>query len=580
MAENAAIVQVKNFYNRLTTVQKIMIGSVIGVVVIGLLIIITSSTKEEMAVLYNKLEPGDASKITERLDEMQVDYELTDNGSTIMIEKDKIYDTRIDLAGEGLPETSVVGYEIFDRTNLGMSEFVQKLNYRRALEGELSRTIGAMNEVQKARVHIVIPEKALFEKDQKPPTASITLKLNSGRSLSRLNIEGIQNLTAASVEGMQPDEVTIVDQRGRILSHKSSDNSTIAGMSAQQYEQQMNVERYLSDKVQSLLSGVLGHGNSEVRVNADLDFTQIEKTITDFDTEKQIERSTQTIQESSSSKDSLSYPYVQMDKSQSNVITNYEIPKTVEKIVQGVGTIQRLSVAALINGSVKIMEKEGEKALEYVPRSDEEMQKLTEIVKNAIGYDPTRNDQVSVLNVPFDTMLDEQDPSEFLEPPWYENPQTQKIILMLFLMLIAVFVMFRLLRSRQVKERLRLALGLPEEAKIEEDEDEEHLEDFVIDDDELMLLPAELPEQLLLEGEEEEEMEEDEMESGVEFDRDSLASKAQAKLEETPEMTEDALMKLEIKEKVQQYLEEDTDSAVKLVKMVLLQDSASKGFNF
>ncbi|MFW5662773.1 MAG: flagellar basal-body MS-ring/collar protein FliF, partial [Bacteroidota bacterium] len=175
MADNALVEQTKGFVNRLSRLQKIVITGVVGIVVIALLVLIFSSAGKEIdyAVLYSSLDPSDASQITQSLKEKGLDYKLEDNGTKILIAKDQLYQTRLDLAGEGLPQSSVVGYELFDKTNLGMSEFVQKLNYRRALEGELSRTISAMEEVKKVRVHIVIPEKALFKKDQKPPTASV-----------------------------------------------------------------------------------------------------------------------------------------------------------------------------------------------------------------------------------------------------------------------------------------------------------------------------------------------------------------------------------------------------------------------
>ncbi len=599
MAEYAAMEQIKGFYEKLTKVQKIIIGSVLGVIIISLATLIFSSTDKEFSVLYSQLEPQDASQIIEKLKEKQFDYELKDEGSTILIEKSKVYQTRLDLAAEGLPETSVVGYEIFDKTNLGMSEFVQKLNYRRALEGELSRTITNMDEITKARVHIVIPEKVLFKKDQKDPTASITLSLRSGRSISRLNVEGIQNLVAGSVEGMEPDNVMIVDQRGRVLSEKKSDKSTIAGLTATQYEQQMNVEKYLSGKVQSMLDGVLGPGNSEVRVNADLDFTQIERTITDFDPERQVERSTQAIEDKTSKVDSVTNSYFNLndntkdrsstpmlnkdEKSKSNIITNYEVSKKVERIVEGVGNIKRLSVAVMVNGTLDVVEKEGDKSLEYSPREKEEMEKLEQIIKKSVGFDPDRDDQVSVINVPFDTVIQEKDINDFYRQPWYEMPEYQKLLLLILAMAVTIFIMYKILRSKQVKDRLRIAFNLPDKIELEEEEEEEDLEEIQLDDEELLLMPAELPEQLLLESEKADKAlglpEEEIIESG---DGGSLASKAQAKLEETPEMTEEALMKLEIKEKVQKYMDSDTEEAVKLVKMLLSQDviESASGFNF
>jgi flagellar M-ring protein FliF len=593
MADGSVFDQFRGFTKRLTSLQKIVIFSIFFLVIGGLIYIINSASKPDMAILYSSLEQNDASKIVDKLKEKNIEYEIKDNGSTILVDKKVLYETRLSLASDGLPETSTVGYEIFDKTNLGMSEFVQKLNYKRAIEGELSKTIGALQEINKVRVHIVIPEKALFEKDQKNATASVSLNLKSGRSLSKISIEGIQNLVSSSIEGMSPDNVIVVDQRGRILSEKQLDKSAVAGLTASQYEQQKKVEEYLSGKVQSLLSGVLGQGNSEVRVNADLDFTQIEKTITDYNPDRTVERSTQAIEESNTSLDSVNNslvninknqaintnPYINKNtKTQSNVISNYEISKTVERIVQGVGNIKRLSIAALVNGTTKVEEKNGQKVLVYVPRKDEEMQKLNEIVKNSVGYDPSRNDQVSVLNVPFDTSLQEQDLDDLYKKPWWQNPEYQKLILLVFAMLVTIILMLRLLRSKQIKDRVRMALSLHDKNKYQAEEFEDELNEILMPREEMLMLPAELSDQLLLEG----EIPSRQLEIPAEIDlmqgmdKDELAARAKAKLEEVPQYTEDTLMRMEMKRKVEEYLDQNTEDALRLVRLFISQEPGEK----
>lgn len=579
MAENTFIEQVRTFYKRLSLLQKLVIGVVLIGLIVGIVLIVSSSKPVEMGVLYSNLEPADASKIVESLKAKGMKYELADNGSTILVEKSKLYDTRIQLAGEGLPSESIVGYELFDKTNLGMSEFVQKLNYRRALEGELARTIATMDEVKKVRVHLVIPEKTLFKKDEKPPSASVIIHLKSGRSLSKISIEGIQNLVASSVEGLTTDRVTVVDGRGKILSEPPLDNSTVVGLTQTQHDIQRRVEQHYAEKVQSLLDGVLGVDNAKVRVNAEIDFTQVEKTITDFDPDRQVIRSEQNIQEVSQSTDSLSYPTVSQAKNSSNVIQNYEISKTVSHIIESTGNIKRLTVSAIINGVTKVVETDGVKKIQYTPRTQEEIEQLTLAIKNAVGYDPTRNDQISVLNVPFDTSLLEQELEEQQPVVWYKDKEIIKLIALIAAILITVFLMFALIQSRYVKERLRIALGLPNpkllakekvEVEEEEEEPEEKLEDLSLDEEDLLLLPAELPEQVLLEGETKEE------EPPIEEEEDmaALESMAKAALEEVEpkEMTEEDLLKLEIKEKVETFLDEQTEQAVKLIKIFLQQD--------
>jgi len=320
----------------------------------------------------------------------------------------------------------------------------------------------------------------------------------------------------------------------------------------------------------------LGYGNSEVRVNVELDFTQVDKTITDFDPEKQVVRSEQNILDKSSSSDSLSYPHVSMDKDLSNQIANYEISKSVERIIQGVGNIKRLSIAALINGTQKVGDKEGKKVMEYVPRADEEMKKLEDIVKNAVGFDITRNDQVTVVNVPFETHFEQPNLEELNKPLWYEDPENIKLIALILLMIGVIILIYKILQSKLIKDRFRIALMLPAKIQVDEEEEEqeaeeEELEEIEFDDDDLLLLPAELPEQLLLEGERlDSDMEAlEEAEEDSEFD---LAGSASASLDGAGVMTEEALMKIELKNKVENYIDEQTQEAVKLVRILLAQD--------
>lgn len=572
MAKSEMTNQFKNLYQKMPFWQKLVIGGVVLAVVIGIIYIISSaSSSVDMSLLYSGIEESEMSKIVGKLKESNVKYELR-SGNTIYVEKDKLYETRIALASEGIPESGTVGYEIFDKTSLGMSEFVQKLNFRRALEGELVRTISTLDEVKKARVHLVIPERALFEKDQKTPSASVILHLKSNRTLNKSSVVGIQNLVASSIEGMNRDAVTVIDQQGKVLSDTPSDGSTIAGLTKTQYEEKISVEQYLANKVQGMLDGVLGPGNSEVRINTDLDFTQVEKTITDYDPEKQAVRSEQSITEKSQSTDSLSYPAVNMAKDQSNQISNYEVPKTVQKIVEGVGNIKRLSIAAMINGTNKIIDDNGKKTVQYTPRNDDEMKKLTEIIKNSVGYDPTRNDQFSITTIPFDTSNFTEDVQQLQEIPWWKNPDNVKLIILILTVLITMFIMYRLMQSKIIKDKMRIVMSLPEPTKAGEDMlIEEEPEDIMLDEDQLMFLPTELPEQLLLEGERQERP--FSYDDGEDVDRDYLTSRARGQLEgERIDLSENDLMRLEIRGKVQQYMDDRTTDAIRLIRILLLQD--------
>lgn len=578
MADNIQS-QVKTFYNKLGLVQKIVIFTIPALVIALLMYFFMNGALKEREVLFSGLEQGDAGKIVEILKENKIGYELKDNGSTILVEKDKVMDTRISLASQGLPESSVVGYELFDKTNLGMSEFVQKLNYKRALEGELSKTISALDEVKKARVHIVIPERALFIKDQKEPTASVTLQLNSGRNLSQKTVEGIQTLVASSIEGLQTNNVSVIDHKGKLLSVPEINVNTVAGLTAQQYDQQKSVEEYLTNKAQTMLDNVLGVGNANVRLNAELDFTKIDQTKTDFDPDRQVIRSEQTILETSKTTDSLNYSGVNSDRNQSNVIQNYEISQVVEHISHNVGGIKRLSVAAMINSVPKIIDSNGVKTVTYLPRTDEEIQKLTDIIKNAVGYNPERNDQITVTNVQFDTNFDEFDLDMKPKLEWHENPDNQKLFVLIGIILITIFLMYKFMQSKFIREKVRIALELPGKAEFSVDLDSETQQQQIVEDmnftDNLMLLPSELPDQLLLEGDSRSGFNETEefildAGSGTKIKK-GLASKRSALSSHNVELDEENMMKLEIKNNVQEYIDNNVVEAVKLLRNIISQ---------
>jgi len=580
LENNPSVERAKGFLDKLKMWQKLTGLAVIAITVGGMLWVAFSVQTTRLATLYTDLDPSDAGEIVQLLKEQGIQYMIKEDGTKIQVPHEKVNELRLDLAKRGLPENSNVGYELFDKTNLGMSEFVQKINFRRALEGELGKTISEMDEIRKARVHIVIPDRALFKKDQKVPTASITLHLKSNRSLSRLSVEGIQNLVSSSVEGLETDNVKVTDQKANILSKTPLDESTVAGKTSLQHDQQRRVEEHLAGKVQTLLDGVIGVGNTKVRVNADLDFTQIEEEKTAFDPEQTATRSEQNVVDQNESADSLSYPYVNMSKNEQTQIANYEISKSVEHIIHSVGAINRLTVSCLINGTVKITDKEKGKLIEYSPRTDGEMQKFSEIVRNAVGYDPTRNDQISVINVPFEHTLDEDNYEDVFPPVWYTVPENKRILFLIGSILIIFTLMVALLQSKQVRERMRIALGLPatiiiDDFDLEEQEHDELPEELDFDDDEMLLLPAELPDQLLLE--QDVPVYEEDIKEELELEQESLADIADADFF-SAELSEDALMKLEIKGKVEDFVDTNPAEAAKLLRMWMASDNDLSAF--
>jgi flagellar M-ring protein FliF len=295
------------------------------------------------------------------------------------------------LAREGLPKRNGVGYELFDATNFGMTDFVQKLNARRALEGELRRTIEGLDEVDAARVHITVPEPSIFLDQQKEPKASVVIKMVAGRQISKEQIRGISHLVSSSIEGLNPNNISVVDFDGRLLSNPYGDDPA-ALASSRNIELQQNVEKYLERKTEGMLVGVLGPGKATVQMAVDLDFNQVESSLEKFDPESRVVRSEERNDENTKNAPDG-------DHQRERSLTNYEIDKTVEHIIQEIGNVKRLTISVAVDGRYS---KKGKGEWIYEPRSSEELLKIEDMVKNAVGYDLARGDQVVVHNVQFD----------------------------------------------------------------------------------------------------------------------------------------------------------------------------------
>ncbi len=381
-------------FNKLSLQQKILIGgiAVVTVVMIGLMLF--AFNEPVYTTLYNNLASDEAGEVVKFLSNKKIPYKLKDGGNTIEVPKKNVYQVRLELAGKGIPSSGMIGYEIFDQNTIGMSEFMQKLNFKRAMEGEIARTIVEQKGIKNARVHIVIPEKAVFKDQQKDATASVVLDIQNGYRLTENNITAITNLVAASVESLEPDKVTIVDTKGHLLS-KEPDEEGLSVSSNKQYEIKGKIENYLSRKAKAILDKVLGYGNSDVKVNVDLDFTKIERTLENYDPESQVAISEQTSKNNTN----------QLSKQDSNqtsaesTTTNYELSKTIEHVIEGAGTIKRITVAAVINGIQKEI-KPGETVNE--PRSEEQLKQLEQLIRQAVGIDESRNDKVSIVSIPFE----------------------------------------------------------------------------------------------------------------------------------------------------------------------------------
>jgi flagellar M-ring protein FliF len=383
--------------------------------------LITWSGEDNYLPLYTQMAPADAGEVVAALDARKIPYRLSANGTTILVPRDKIYTTRIDLATQGLPNGGGIGFELFDNLKLGMTEFAQTVNYQRALQGELVRTINGLSEVESSRVHLVMPEKSLFIEDEHPASASVILKLKGGRFLTKDQVQGIVNLVSSSVSQLPPEKVTVVDSNGKLLAGHEDPND-MGSISNDQLDFQARVERGIETRVTTMLENVLGKEKAIVRVAAELDFIRQEKTEELYLPDNQVVRSEQNYNEASNRATNgpagipgLAANITQGQKTTTGAATtdgfrktdnttNYEIGKVTSHQIMPTGKLKRLSVAVVVDGSYETTpaEAEGEApTVTYVPRSDEEMAKLANIVKRAVNFDQVRGDQVEVVNISF-----------------------------------------------------------------------------------------------------------------------------------------------------------------------------------
>lgn len=386
-----------SIFNKLSIQQRLMLGGISVVAIVLLLFILFAFNEPAFTTLYSNLPANEASEVVQYLNNQKIGYRLENGGNSISVSKVDVYEVRLALAGKGIPSSGMIGYEIFDKNTIGMSEFMQKINFKRALEGEIARTIIQQDGIENARVHIVNPEKAVFKNEQREATASVVVKLRGGVSLSQNSIMAITNLVASSVEGLDPSSVTIIDNKGRLLSKKTED-SELAINSGKQYEIKSGIENYLASKAQTILDKIVGYDNSDVKVNVDIDFKQIEKTLETVDPESQIAISEQSSRNTSSGK-SLSDSNAVFSES---TTTNYELSKTIEHMIDGSGNIKRITVAAVINGVVKEVQNGETTELVNEPRSDEQLQQLELLLRQSVGIDDTRNDEISIVSIPFE----------------------------------------------------------------------------------------------------------------------------------------------------------------------------------
>ncbi|MCC6888468.1 MAG: flagellar M-ring protein FliF [Hyphomicrobiales bacterium] len=366
----------------------------------------------QMTMLFSELSIEDSGAIIKDLERQGIPFQLRNEGSTILVPRDRVTRLRMKLAESGLPKGGGVGYEIFDRSDtLGATSFVQNVNHLRALEGELARTIRAIDRVQMARVHLVLPERPLFSRDRPEASASIVLRVRG--MLEPQQVRAIRHLVASAVNGLKPERVSVVDESGRLLADGArSDNAM--GLTAD--ERQMAFERRLREQVEAIVNSVVGPGRARVQLSADFDFNRITQTSERFDPEGRVMRSSQTREETSASgngqegqvtvgnelpggqrgADGQQTPREQSRKTEE--VVNYEISRSTKTEVTEGGRVSRISAAVLVDGTYT---RTGNGEPTYQPRQQEELDRIAALVRTAIGFDQRRGDQVEVVNLRF-----------------------------------------------------------------------------------------------------------------------------------------------------------------------------------
>ncbi|MGM0587472.1 MAG: flagellar basal-body MS-ring/collar protein FliF [Bacteroidota bacterium] len=413
--------QLKAFFGPLNTAQRLLFG-LLSVVVLGILsMLFFWASRPDYALLFGSLNPDSAQEIVSELKDQGVDYQLEQNGSAIMVPRSQVYDLRLQYASQGMKSSEYKGYELFDSSTLGMTDFMQRVNMKRALEGELARTINALAQVEFSRVHLVLPERSPFEESNVEATASVILTVAPGQQLSTPQIDGISSLVAGSVEKLSKDKVTIIDQKGNKISNNEMMDEALAASNAQM-KHQKSVESYLMNKAQSMLDRVVGAGNAIVRVSTKHDFEKLkrESRLIDPDSRIVISEEKQTQSTNNTQGQPIEYDdytppamrgqtiTTETDNNQStNYTRNYEVNTTQQTYEKPLGNVQRMTASVLLNHKRQVLEgANGQDSVAFQRYTNQELNEIRDVVSAAIGLDLGRGDQLSINQVRFDNSVE------------------------------------------------------------------------------------------------------------------------------------------------------------------------------
>jgi len=474
MAAPNPLDQIQAFFKRYTLQQKLTLAGSGALVLVLLWTLVFFMNRVDYQTLYADLDPQEAQSIVQKLQDLKVAYQLGSDGRTVTVSADKIAEVRIQLASQGLPESGRIGFEIFDRTNFGLTNFQEQVNYQRALEGELARSIMTLAEIEAARVHLVLAKESLFQSPDEHTKASVILKFKNGRSLSASAAQGIVNVVASSVKGLTPERVVLIDYRGKILSRNDSGDS---GLSAQQLDVRQKLETELSNKIVQILEPAVGAGKVRPQVSVVMNFQQVEETVEQYDPQGSVVRSQEKQEERQPRNErvgGIPGPRATPASNPANPaaitpqqpaadttavadqgikqkeVINYEVSKAVRHTVNPVGRVERLSVAVIIDNHTKVTPgADGVQQTSQEPHKEEEMKKYKDLVSAAIGFNPTRGDQLTVENISFEGAI------ELLEQPTFFEKQAPVIVTSLrYLIVPVVFIILYLLFLRPVQKSI------------------------------------------------------------------------------------------------------------------------------
>lgn len=445
------------FFKDMSPVRLAATGLTILTFLILFAIYLSKISSDEFQTLYYDLDLQDSSKVAQELEARRISYEATDDGTTIKVHKTEVVKARLELAQVGLPTTgSVVGYEVFDKDDsIGATNFSQNVKLLRALEGELSRTISAFDEVEKSRVHLVMPQREIFSKDRSDPRASIIVRLKGNKKLSKSQIDAMTHLVVTAVPNLDISNVTIVDTKGRALKIGSAqDESDLSG--AKNEELRISEEVRIKRSIEALLERTLGEGKVKATVSLDMNFDRIVSNSEIYDPDSAVVRSVQSIDEREQTPvlgadgdasvannipgggGGASDPskFAIIEKSDST--TNYEISKTIKNHISETGIVNRMSIGILVDGTY--VKDEEEETRTYVPRSDGDLEKIKNLVMVGVGFDEDRGDKIEVVNMQFSSDFDdfELETSDWIREELPNLFQTLIFAIVVLLVLITV----------------------------------------------------------------------------------------------------------------------------------------------